>query len=654
MKETENKETIKSDEVQQVSDTDTVEHIAEEDINTEEDNITEEVSEKRNVKKSKFSQHLKKFGFYYGLGLLIVILAVVLIFDGNRRLRGDIPYDDNIYIVGDNSISMIRYNQEPVKITSQLFRNYEDQKLGLEAHNGILMSKDGNSIMYVDDLYLLSNEDLSLTKLVGTLWMYNGVKNIKIADDADFYYVVNDDFNIVLYKTYRLAEDESRLISNLYKFDLATGQSVILREDIDTDLYSVSNDGKVCVFLDEKQESFVENGEPTYSLFVYKDGQTEKLADSVYDLGASVYTGTAEVNYPIISKNGDKIVYAVVDYIYMVEDEQEEQPEDVEETQTEEEEKKVVYPTFNMYLYHDGVSKLIAKSCAQLLISEDFSQMIYIDAVVEHLAAYDEIGFCGTYNHYDVETGKSTKVMDNVFGFVERNVLGFVDNDFIDANFYFKQYDIVMNTAHLYTIRNGKEILIDDYASVGEDEDSNIKLVFFSPDYKDVYVFKEYVSKTSSLLHRFTIKSNGSISDYMCEEMQVISAIALSKDGDYLVYNADGKLIIISDKNVKKTIEVNGVSSFGITEDGKYVYYYKETEIGLGAVYYYDLYKSEKPVKFLNNVNEVWNYKDNKVMLRINTDYNTMTGDLYLSDFEQFEYISPDVYAQITTKVTER
>jgi Fe2+ transport system protein B len=92
MKETENKETIKSDEVQQVSDTDTVEHIAEEDINTEEDNITEEVSEKRNVKKSKFSQHLKKFGFYYGLGLLIVILAVVLIFDGNRRLRGDIPY----------------------------------------------------------------------------------------------------------------------------------------------------------------------------------------------------------------------------------------------------------------------------------------------------------------------------------------------------------------------------------------------------------------------------------------------------------------------------------------------------------------------------------------------------------------------------------
>ena len=649
MKETENKEAIKSDNIRQVSDTENLENIAQDDTDTENSNLTEEIEDKKQTKKAGFSQFLKKYGFYLGLGLLVIILAVVLIFDGNRRLRGDIPYDDSIYVVGDNSISMIRYNQEPVRITSQLFRNYEDQKLGLEAHNGILMSKDGKSIMYVDDLYLLSSEDFQLTKLVGTLWMYDGVKNIKIADDADFYYVVNDDFNIVLYKTYRLAEDQSRLISNLYKFDLATEQSVVLREDMDSDLYSVSKDGKVCVFLDDKQESFVENGEPTYSLFIYEDGQTKKLADSVYDLEASVYTGTADVNYPIINKNGDKIVYAVVDYIYMVDDEQE-QSED-----TEEEEKKVVYPTFNMYLYHNGVSKLIAKSCAQLLISRDFSQMIYIDAVVDHLARYDEIGFCGTYNHYDVETGKSTKIMDNVFGFVERNVLGFVDNDFIDANFYFKKYDIVMNTAYLYTMKNGKEILIDKYASVGTDEDLNdMKLVFFSPDYKDVYVFKEYVSKTSSLLHRFTIKSNGSISDYMCEEMQVITSVKLSKNGDFLVYNADGKLIIISDKNIKKTIELNGVSSFSITEDGKYVYYYKETEIGLGAVYYYDLYNSEKPVKFLNNVNEVWNYKDNKVMLRINTDYNTMTGDLYLSDFEQFEYVSGEVYAQITSRVTER
>ena len=50
----------------------------------------------------------------------------------------------------------------------------------------------------------------------------------------------------------------------------------------------------------------------------------------------------------------------------MVEDEQEEQPAD-----TEEEEKKDVYPTFNMYLYHNGF-QTDSKSCAQLLISEIF------------------------------------------------------------------------------------------------------------------------------------------------------------------------------------------------------------------------------------------------------------------------------------------
>jgi hypothetical protein len=285
----------------------------------------------------------------------------VLIFDGNRILRGDIPYDDNIYVVGDNSISLIRYNEEPIMITSSLFKNYEDQKLGLEAHNGILMSKDEKSIMYVDNLHLVNNEDLSLSRLVGTLWMYDGMKNIKISEEASFYYVVNDDFNMVLYKTYRVSDDSSKLITDLYKFDLASQKSVLIREDMDTDLFSLSNDGKVCVFLDDKMESMVENGEPTYSLFVYENSLIKKIADNVYDLDAAVFTGNADVNYPIISKNGDKIIYATINYVYMFEDEQTEEPVSVED------EKITVYPTFDMYLYQNGSSKLIAKSCAQLI-----------------------------------------------------------------------------------------------------------------------------------------------------------------------------------------------------------------------------------------------------------------------------------------------
>ncbi|HOD92428.1 MAG TPA: hypothetical protein PLT91_00925 [Clostridia bacterium] len=637
MDETNNKETIVSDDASALK-SDTAN-------STTKENSTNNV----NTGKSKILGFLKKNGFYLGLGILIVILAVVLIFDGNRTLKGDIPYESTVFIVGDNSISLIRYNEEPIMLTSSLFKDYEDQKLGLEAHNGILLSKDEEKIMYVDNLHLVNNEDLSSSRLVGTLWLFDGVNNIKIAEESSFYYVVNDAFDTVLYKTYKVSEDASRLVTDLYKYELSTKQSLLIREDMDTDIFSLSNDGKVCVFLDDLTESHVENGEPTYSLFIYENNQIKLIAENVYDLNASAFTGNADVNYPIISKNGDKIIYATINYVYMFDEDEEK-----EESVNDEEEKITVYPTFDMYLYQNETSKLIAKSCAQLIVSYDFSQIIYIDDVVNHLSRYDEIGFAGTYSHYDVETGVKTIIMEDVFGFIERNVLGYADNDFINANFYFKNYVFETNTAQLYTMKNGKEILIDDEASVGSDEDLKIDFVSFSPDYKDVYVFKTYISKTSSLLYRYTIKSNGSINEYMCEEKYVINGIKLSQDGKYLVYNAEGRLTIIFPGNIKKTIEREGVSSFDITAGGRYVYYYKETDIGVGAVYYYDLAENKESVRFINRVNEIWNYHGDMVMLRMNTNYNTMTGDLYLSDFEQFEYISPTVYSQIKTKVTER
>ena len=174
MDETNNKETIVSDDSSALK-SDTA-------------NSTTKENSANNVKtdKSKVLGFLKKNGFYLGLGILIVILAVVLIFDGNRTLRGDIPYESTVYIVGDNSISLIRYNEEPIMLTSSLFKDYEDQKLGLEAHNGILLSKDEEKIMYVDNLHLVNNEDLSSSRLVGTLWLFDGVNNIKIAEESSF------------------------------------------------------------------------------------------------------------------------------------------------------------------------------------------------------------------------------------------------------------------------------------------------------------------------------------------------------------------------------------------------------------------------------------------------------------------------------------
>lgn len=628
--------------------------LADDDLSVTQESASEIPNDAKNDKKdkkSKVANFWKKNGFYVGLAFLVMIMAVVMIFDGNRTLKGDIPYNKTVYTIGDNSISILRYNNEPIVLTSQLFLDNKDQEHGAEAHNGILLSQDEKDIMFVDGLHLIKTTDFTSTKLVGTLRVCDGINNKIISEEASFYYVVSDDFNIILYKTYRISEDGMDLISDLYLYDIKADSRTLLRENMKTDVFSMSNNGKVCLYLDDFTESHIENGEPTYSLYKYENGKHMVISKDVYDLDASVVTGTADFNYPLINKNGDKIIYTTVNYVYKLKN------DDIgkdDQTDQDAEEEFITYPTYDMYMYHDGVNELIAESCVQMLVSNDFSQIVFIDDVVEHLSRYDEIGFAGTYSHYDIETGVKTLVMEDVFGFAKRSVLGYADNAFIDANFYFKNYDINDNTATLYTIRNGKQIFISDQVSIGVSEEFRFDFISFARDYKDIYVFKSYIEKTSSLLYRYTLKSNGDLSEYICEEKLVITDFRISLDGNYLVFNSDGRLIVISPSNVKKTIEREGVSSFNITEGGRYLYYYKETTIGAGALYYYDLIEGTDSVKLLSKVNEVWNYEGDMVLFRINIDYVIMTGDLYLTDFKQFELMSENVYSQIKTKVTER
>lgn len=604
--------------------------------------IIPEDSKKKKADPGKFKAFIKKNAFYLGLALLVIIAAVVLIFDRQYILKGDIEYKNNVYVVGNNSIALCKYDSEPIVITSQLFENYKDQELGLEAHNGILMSDDEKQLLYVDNLHLVVNTDSTVSKLIGTLWLYDGTNNIRIADNAGFYYVVSEDFTKIMYTTYRLNEDESDLIIDLHYQDITASADALIQEDFDSGIFSLSGDGLTCVYLNNYTESTIENGEPTYTLYKYKNGETVQIGMNVYDFDASAYTGTYTSNYPLICHDGSRIIYGVVNYVYM---------DNQVDVEADEDEKKTVYPMFDMYLYENDENVLIAQSVAQMLVSYNFDKVLYIDDVVNHLSRYEEIGYCGTYNTLDLDTMEKTRIMDNVFGFTLRSAIGFADDGYIEANYYFKNYDLNSNTAHLYTIKNGNEILLDRIASVGSDDELNLEYIYHADEYKDVYVFEAYMTKTSSLLYKYSVKSSGNFDQHLCEETNIISSMAVSDDGRNLVYIAEEKLVVINNENYKKTIERSGVSSFGITEGGKYLYYYKETALGQGALYYYDLEEGGECVKFLKGVNVVWNYKDNMIMFRMNTDYTTMTGDVYLTDFDQFEYISDDVYSQIMTKV---
>ncbi|MFA7672519.1 MAG: hypothetical protein WCY62_01525 [Clostridia bacterium] len=603
--------------------------------------IIPEDDNKKKAVTGKFKTFIKTNAFYLGLGILVIIAAIVLIFDRQYILKGDIEYADNVYVVGNNSISLCKYNSEPIVITSQLFENYKDQELGLEAHNGILMSNDEKQLLYVDNLHLVVNTDSSVSKLIGTLWLYDGTNNIKIAENASFYYVVSEDFTKIMYTTYKLNEEESDIISDLHYQDITASADTLLQENFDSGIFTLSGDGLTCIYLHDYLESQVENGESTYTLYQHKNGETIKIGRNVYDFDASAYTGTYTSNYPLICYDGSRIIYGVVNYVYM--DDQ----LDVEET----DEKKTVYPIFDIYLYENGENIIIAQSVAQILVSYDFDKVLYIDDVVGHLSKYEEIGYCGTYNSLDLDTLEKTFIMDNVFGFTQRSAIGFVEDEYLDAYYYFKEYNLNSNTASLYTVKNGNEILLDRNASVGADKELNLQFIYHADEYKDVYVFESYITKTSSLLYKYSVKSNGSFDQHLCEETNIINSMAVSDDGNNLVYIAAEKLVVINNENYKKTIERSGVSSFGITEGGKYLYYYKETALGSGALYYYNLKEGGECVKFLKDVNVVWNYKDDMIMFRMNTDYTTMTGDLYLTDFDEFEYISEDVYSQIITKL---
>lgn len=603
--------------------------------------VLENVEQKNN--KFNFKNFIKKNGFFLGLILLILIAATVLVFDANKVLKGDIPYDDTVYLIGNNTISMVKYNKEPIVISPAIFQSDEGKKIGVSAHEGIIISDDQEKLIYVDNIASIKADPDASTggKLVGDLKVFDGVSNILIAENADFSFVVSDDFSTVAFRVFSIDQENKVLRSDLYTYNVLTKEKTLIQENLDSNNYSLSNDGKVCVYLHDLVAAPDEKHMDVYSLYLFKDGQRALISKDVHTLESFVVTGTAYSNYPLINKQGDKIIYSVVNYVDI---------ERQSEEELDEEDRFIKYPTFDMYIYENGKSELLAKSCSQLLVSYDYTQVVFVSDVIDHLPLFDTHGFGGTCYHYDVKSKTKTMVDDNVFGFIERNIVGFVDNELIDANFYFKKYDALSNTANLYKKLGDKFILIDREASVGGDWDKAIDFVFFSPDYKDIYVFKSYVEK-STILYKYTMKSNGSFTEYVCEDVYPIDAIKLSKDGSNLVYKTDGRLVVISKNNIKKTIERTGASSFGITQNGRFVYYYKEASLGVGALYYYDLEKGDSSVKFLNNVNEVWNYKDNLVFFRNNTDYSTLTGDLYLTDFKEFEFMSENVYSQINYKV---
>ena len=64
------------------------------DLDANDENKQNEQEIKQNKKKSNFkiSLFLKRNGFYLGLGVLIIILAVVLVFDGNRIYHMMTPF----------------------------------------------------------------------------------------------------------------------------------------------------------------------------------------------------------------------------------------------------------------------------------------------------------------------------------------------------------------------------------------------------------------------------------------------------------------------------------------------------------------------------------------------------------------------------------
>ena len=558
-----------------------------------EEMVDETVSEEseKGKKKFAFKPFMKKYGFYIGISLIMLVTLVIMFSDREVVNSGDVNYDKPVYYITGNNLYIKERGRDEVLISSTMFQAPDDRSKE-DALAAVLVSEDGEYLYFYENVAIDSNGGM-----LGDFCVYYRGRKTLIEEDTGIYFAISDDYSKVLYiKPNFNAQGGSgyeNIRYDLYTFTIRGGKKRV-EAGVEPAWYNLSGDGSTVFYTKDYDAST-----DTSSLFIYEDGKSTFIDDHMFFYGDFVPKGTFRQNWPKTNYDGSAVIYG----------------------------KRLKYGDMaKMYYYKDGISSLLGEDVLQVFTDESLDTALLVHN-------YDSEEFMGDMTRVNLKTLEREDIVSEVWGLGTVSVALTVDPEFLAKNLYFKYYDEVINVADLCLMTDeGEQVLI--YAT----DVSNIQ---FAEDYSSVYGLDYYVPEEGGRLAKVVFTNDGFEKN---EFDEFVENYVVSASGKYVNYMVDDVLFMIGESNEKLYIDKYDIETFGVLEGDKKQFYFRESSLGKGNVYVRGLGDRDQSQMVAEDTHYVWDFGDNKLAFITGYDFSTSTGSLYLTDGEgKYELIAEGV-----------
>jgi len=539
--------------------------------------ILKNEKEKEVKKPSKFGVFMKKNGFYLGIFFLMLLVVLVISSDNTKTTKGNVEYNEKIFYTEGNQLYIKTRGKEPVLLTANLMEKFSTTKKSPI----LLMCKSSEDQKII---YYFENVKIYEKLYIGDLLVYKNNKKRTIGHNVPLSYALSSDLEKVVFVEGVEDTEKGGFTYSLNTYE--NKKKTLIAEDVDKDCFTVSGDGKTIFY----NKGFYADT-ATSAMYMYKDNISTLIDNQIvyyYKLNAN---GTYKSNWPLTNYDGSKVIYAT----YAGENE---------------------LPSLNMYTTSNNNSKLLSESFEQVFVDENLDRAV-INGEVKGVMQI------GNFIKMDLNTFDSEIYAKDIWGLIYMDIAKYVDDSFFDMNFYYKNFDPNTITADLYFKGEGQteeKVL----ASVYVDD------VKFTKDNKNIYALGYYYKEEGGTLTKISdITKNSYISNEIDEQ---VSEYHFDVANSVLGYRKDVKLYIIDEKGNKKMIDNHGVSSFGITRNGKLIYFFKEKTIGKGELYAMVI-NGKRDYKLIDkDTTYIYGFEDKYVAYITAFDFGTETGALILTD----------------------
>ncbi len=533
---------------------------------------------------------LKKYGFYIGITLIIIISIIVLSSDNKTSYSGDISYDQPVYYITGNNLYIKERGRDEVLISATMFQDLEARSKE-DALAAVLISKDG------EYLYFFENIEIKDSGLNGDFCVFHKGRKSLIEENTGIYFAVSDDNATVAYIKPNYGVEGGTGYENirydLYTYSAKNGKDLV-ESGVEPAWFTLSGDGKSVIYTKDYDAAT-----DTSSLYLFQAGKSELIDKNMFFYGDYVPKGSYRQNWPKTNFDASRLIYG----------------------------RRLEYGEMaKVYLYSNGVASLLGEDVLQIFTDENLDT-----ALIVHNYSYE--AFTGDMTRINLGSLAREEIVSDVWGLATVSVALTVDSEFLDLNLYFKDYDEVINVADLCMMtESGEEIVLNA---------TDVINVQFSDDYSKVYGLDYYVPEEGGRLIKAGF-SDGSFERQKFDEN--IKEFTISESGKYVVYLLDEDLFYIGEDNEKVHVDKNGIETFGVLPGDEKMYFFKEQSLGSGNAYIIELNKKSDVQMIAEQTHYCWDFGDGNLAFLTNYDFGTSTGSMYITNGEgKYELIVENV-----------